>query len=150
MFRYYDKRKYSPTSGYEIPPPGKYTASIDSASHTYSKAGNPMLKLVFSLSGSSAKIHYYFVDTEYVQRKLDQFFNSFAIQPGNFDLETWIGRSGEVQIAHEESNGYTNAKIHYFHLREVSAAADSLPYFDEPGGFTNEHGVDVTDGDIPF
>jgi len=148
MFSNYDARRYDPTA-YELPPPGKYRATIEEASNTYSKAGNAMIKVVFTLNGKKAKIYHYFVDNEYVQRKLDQFFNSFAIRPGEFDLRNWLDKSGEIQIVHEEQeNGRKNAKVQYFCLRETMPE----PPIDEGYQYSSDNGGTfvATDDDIPF
>ena len=146
MFSNYDHKRYNPTS-VELPPPGRYTASIESASETYSKAGNTMIKVVFLLNCKNAKIFHYFVDNEYIQRKLDQFFNSFAIQPGNFALQTWLGKTGDIQIVHEEQNGYKNARIRYFHLRDTKP--EMLSESDD-SGMTYGDTFIATDDDVPF
>ena len=130
MFDNYNPNEYNPKSGFELPPPGRYKAYVEEAEHTYSKAGNKMIKMVFSLDGYGTKVYHYILDNDYAQRNLDQFYNSFAIKPGNFDLSSWTGKSGEVQIKHEESNGYANARIHYFHLRkgqDTASAPASAP-----------------------
>ena len=149
MFSNYNHERYNPTA-VELPPPGRYNASIESASETYSKAGNTMIKVVFSLSGKNTKIFHYFVDNEYIQRKLDQFYNSFNIQPGNFDLQSWLGKTGDIQVVHEEQNGFKNARVHYFYLRK--AKPETLSYSDESGTTyddTPETFV-ATDDDVPF
>ena len=149
MFSNYDYKKYNPTA-VELPPPGRYTVSIEEASNTYSKAGNTMIKVVFLLNGKNTKIFHYFVDNEYIQRKLDQFYNSFNIQPGNFDLQSWLGKTGDIQVVHEEQNGFKNARVHYFHLR--MAKPETLSYSDDSDaayGDTPETYV-ATDDDVPF
>ena len=150
MFSNYDSNRYNPTA-VELPPPGRYNASIEEASETYSKAGNTMIKVVFSLSGKSGKkVFHYFVDNEYIQRKLDQFFNSFAIQPGNFDLQSWLGKTGDVQVVHEEQNGFKNARVHYFHLR-LDAKPETLSSDDSDTGYGDTSGTFIaTDDDVPF
>jgi len=149
MFSNYDYKKYNPTA-VELPPPGRYTVSIEEASNTYSKAGNTMIKVVFLLNGKNTKIFHYFVDNEYIQRKLDQFYNSFGIQPGNFELQSWLGKTGDVQIVHEEQNNYKNARIQYFHLRDtpLSAALSCSDDYGAPGD-TSET-FTATDEDVPF
>jgi hypothetical protein len=154
MFGNYDASKYDPQPGFELPPEGPHSLTVEAATQETSKAGNAMIKASFSVRGYNCRIFHYFVDNEYIQKKLDQFFNAFGIAPGDFDLRGWIGRSGEAMVAHEEYNGKAQPRINYFVLRdEGGAPARPTPRTDrqdvgslrEEPGFEDDFPLDIGD-----
>lgn len=147
---------------YTLIPEGKHRIRIASADKAVSKNGNDMLTLKFDVSGYSSYIfhHIVFLDDrpEITNRMLTQFFDSFKdIPEGDFNMANWVGKVGAAKIKHEEYNGNTNAKIHWF----VKAnKQDELPPWQEPdressttGSGDGETGfvtVTATDDDVPF
>lgn len=142
---------------FETLPEGNYRIRIKSADKAVSKSGNDMLTLQFEVSGSNTILYHYIVfmndRPEITNRMLTQFFDSFKdIPEGDFNMNNWIGKIGACKVKHEEYNGNTNAKVHYF----IKADKQSdLPPWIEPsnsspanpeGGF--EVGPEV--GDLPF
>ena len=146
---------------YTLIPEGKHRIRIASADKAVSKNGNDMLTLKFDVSGYSSYIfhHIVFLDDrpEITNRMLTQFFDSFKdIPEGDFNMANWIGKVGAAKIKHEEYNGNTNAKIHWFVKADKQ---DDLPPWKEPEreSSTTDSGDSETDfatvtasDDVPF
>lgn len=116
-------------------PEGDYRIRIKSAEKAVSKnSGNDMIALQFEVSGKSSLLFHYIVflpdRRDVTNRMLTQFFDSFAgIPDGDFNLDLWAGQVGACHVKHEEYNGETRAKLHYF----ISAdKARDLPAWVEP------------------
>lgn len=97
-------------------PEGRYRVAIVSAEMAVSKSsGNDMLVIKLAVSGTKANLWNYitFMDDrpEITNRLLTQFFDSFGIEEGNFDLNTYIGKIGGCQVKHDDQG---RAKVHYF------------------------------------
>ena len=98
---------------------GNYRIVIIDAEMAVSKSGNDMLVLKFAVSGSGRNLWNYitFLDDrpEITNRMLTQFFDSFGIEDGNFDLRSYIGKVGGCHVKHETgTDGQVRAKISYF------------------------------------
>lgn len=146
---------------YTLIPEGKHRIRIASADKAVSKNGNDMLTLKFDVSGYSSYIfhHIVFLDDrpEITNRMLTQFFDSFKdIPEGDFNMANWVGKVGAAKIKHEEYNGNTNAKIHWFVKADKQ---DDLPPWKEPEreSSTTDNGNGETDfatvtasDDVPF
>lgn len=146
---------------YTLIPEGKHRIRIASADKAVSKNGNDMLTLKFDVSGYSSYIfhHIVFLDDrpEITNRMLTQFFDSFKdIPEGDFNMANWVGKVGAAKIKHEEYNGNTNAKIHWFVKADKQ---DDLPPWKEPEreSSTTDSGDSETDfatvtasDDVPF
>lgn len=146
---------------YTLIPEGKHRIRIASADKAVSKNGNDMLTLKFDVSGYSSYIfhHIVFLDDrpEITNRMLTQFFDSFKdIPEGDFNMANWVGKVGAAKIKHEEYNGNTNAKIHWFVKADKQ---DDLPPWKEPEreSSTTDSGDSDTDfatvtasDDVPF
>ena len=131
-------------------PEGKHRIRIKAAEKAVSKTGNKMLTIQFEVSGYKGIIYHHIVfladKPEITNRMLTQFFDSFkGIPEGQFDVSKWIGQVGAAQIKHEEYNGNTNAKIHYFIAKDKQA---ELPNWKEPDGTeVDENGfMSIPDG----
>lgn len=130
MFNNYDAQKYDPNTSFEVVPVGKHRLRIDEAEQQTSKSGNPMIKVAFTVSGFSGKLFHYFVDNEYLQRNIDPFFDSFGIEPGDFNILNWRGKAGAGQVKHEPYNGAPQPRISYFILKSKQG---DLPAWTEKG-----------------
>ena len=80
-------------------PVGDYRAIIENAEETSSQnTGLPMIKLTLKVNGYNSKLWGYIVldpdNPKRTNQTLGTVFNSFAITPGNMDIDTWIGRMG--------------------------------------------------------
>lgn len=114
-------------------PVGEYRVRIASAEESVSQAGNQMIKMVLEVSGYNGKIFHNLVfmqdRQDITNQKLGELFNSFGIQPGNFNLTTWVGKVGAAKVKHEEYNGEMNPKVAYFIGKDRQ---DKLPAWVEP------------------
>lgn len=114
-------------------PEGRYRIRIKSAEKAISKKGNDMLALQFEVSGSRQILYHYitFMDSrpEITNRLLTQFFDSFpAINEGDFNMDTWIGKVGACQVKHDDDG---RAKLHYF--IKADKQGDLPPWKNEDG-----------------
>ena len=146
---------------YTLIPEGKHRIRIASADKAVSKNGNDMLTLKFDVSGYSSYIfhHIVFLDDrpEITNRMLTQFFDSFKdIPEGDFNMANWVGKVGAAKIKHEEYNGNTNAKIHWFVKADKQ---DDLPPWKEPeressttgsGDSETDFATVTASDDVPF
>ncbi|GHV55013.1 hypothetical protein FACS1894216_16240 [Synergistales bacterium] len=118
MFANYNTDSYDPNAvSFEPIPIGAHRIRVEEAEEGTSKNGNAMIKVTFSVSGHKGKLFHYFVDNEWIQRNLDPFFDSFGIQPGNFNLLTRRGKVGACVVKHEMYDGGARARISYFVLK---------------------------------
>lgn len=97
-------------------PEGRYRARINSAEMAVSKNGNDMLILKIEISGYPGRILWNYIvflndRPEITNRMLTQMFDSFGIDEGNFDISSYVGKAGGVNIKHDEEG---RAKINYF------------------------------------
>lgn len=97
-------------------PEGKYRVIIVNAEMAVSKSsGNDMLVIKLAVSGQAGHLWNYivFLDDrpEITNRMLTQFFDSFGIEDGNFDLNSYIGKAGGCTVKHDEQG---RAKVGYF------------------------------------
>ena len=108
----YEEQSFKPI------PVGDHRVRIASAEEQTSSKGNQMIKLVLEVSGHNATIWHYIVfmpeNQKLTNQKLGELFNSFGIQQGNFNLQTWIGKVGAAKVKHELYDGETQPKISYF------------------------------------
>ncbi len=121
---------------FEIVPEGQHRIRIKSADKAISKNGNDMLTFQFEVSGYPSLIYHYivFLDDrpEITNRMLTQFFDAFKdIPEGDFNMTNWIGKVGACQVRHDEYNGNTSAKVHYFIKADKQG---DLPPWKEPDG----------------
>lgn len=120
---------------FEPIPVGQYRIRVASAEKTVSKnSGREMISLKFDVSGQKSSLFHHIVfmedRPEITNRMLTQFFDSFpTIQPGDIELEHWIGKVGACTVKHEEYNGNMSAKVSYFIKAEKQ---ESLPPWQEP------------------
>ena len=91
--------------------PGDYRVEIVSVDETESKNGNPMLVIGVCPNGSNITINHYIVKNEWFNRNMTDFFDSFNIEDGDFELPTWVGAVGAARLK-EDDRGYL--KVQYF------------------------------------
>jgi hypothetical protein len=127
----YDPGKFDPNTRFDPWPVGPHRLRIEEAEQAVSKnSGNEMFKVTFSASGLPGRLFHYFVDNEFLQRNIDPFFDSFGIQPGNFNVLSWRGKVGAARIKHEMYQEQPQAKIAFFILKSKQA---DLPAWIEKG-----------------
>lgn len=90
---------------------GDYRLEVLSAEEKVSKSGNPMIVVVVQPNASGIKITHYMVKNEYFNRNMTEFFDSFGITRGDFNLLGWVGAVGAGRLK-EDENGYL--KVAYF------------------------------------
>lgn len=100
----------------ETPQPisaGPHRLRIYSAEAAVSKNGNDMLVVQFEVSGDARLIYHYIVflpdRPEITNRNLTNFFDSFGIEDGDFNLQTWKGKVG-AGIIYQDDSGYAKIK----------------------------------------
>ena len=147
----FDSNDYTEQSFKPIPV-GDHRVRIASAEEQVSSAGNQMIKLVLDVSGYNSTIWHWVVfmpdKKELTNQKLGELWNSFGIQQGNFNLQSWVGKVGAAKVKHEERNGETNAKIAYFISKDRQ---DKLPAWqDGNSGNAGTQGFTPVDIDLPF
>ena len=142
------KRDFEP----EQIPNGDYRMIIRGAEKAMSKdiiKPKKMIKLKLGVSGYAKSIYHYIVflpdNREVTNRNLTNFFRSFGIQGGNFNLDSYLGKegAGRVEI---DSNGYE--KVKYF---LEGTMKDRLPAFAPPAKKAKvEKPKQELEDDIPF
>ena len=114
-------------------PVGDHRVRITSAEEQTSSSGRQMIKLVLDVSGYSSTIWHYIVfmpdNQKLTNQKLGELWNSFDIQQGNFNLNSWVGKVGAAKVKHETYNNEPSAKIAYFINKDRQ---DKLPAWQEP------------------
>ena len=140
------KRDFEP----EQIPNGDYRMIIRGAEKAMSKdiiKPKKMIKLKLGVSGYAKSIYHYIVflpdNREVTNRNLTNFFRSFGIEGGNFNLDSYLGKkgAGRVEI---DSNGYE--KVKYF---LEGTMKDRLPAFAPPAKKAKVVETKQED-DIPF
>ena len=100
---------------FEQIPAGDHRVMIESAEQATSKNGNDMLVIKMHVSGYDTMLWHYivFMDDrpQITNRKLTEFFDSFGIEDGNFDLASYRGKAGAAHVKIDE-NGYS--KVAWF------------------------------------
>ena len=142
------KRDFEP----EQIPNGDYRMIIRGAEKAMSKdiiKPKKMIKLKLGVSGYAKSIYHYIVflpdNREVTNRNLTNFFRSFGIQGGNFNLDSYIGKEGAGRIE-IDSNGYE--KVKYF---LEGTMKDRLPAFAPPAKKAKvEKPKQELEDDIPF
>ena len=132
-------------------PNGDYRMIIRGAEKAMSKdTVNPkkMIKLKLGVSGYAKNIYHYIVflpnNREITNRNLTNFFRSFGIQGGNFNLDSYLGKEGAGRIE-IDSNGYE--KVKYF---LEGTMKDRLPAFAPPAKKAKVEKPKQEEDDIPF
>ena len=135
----------------EVIPNGDYRMIIRGAEKAMSKdTVNPkkMIKLKLGVSGYAKNIYHYIVflpnNREITNRNLTNFFRSFGIEGGNFNLDSYLGKEGAGRIE-IDSNGYE--KVKYFLEGTIK---DRLPAFAPPAKKAKVEKPNQEEDDIPF
>lgn len=144
----YEEQSFKPI------PIGDHRVRIASAEEQTSSSGRQMIKLVLDVSGHNSTIWHFIVfmpeNQKLTNQKLGELWNSFGIQQGNFNLNSWVGKVGAAKVKHEDYNGEPSAKIAYFIGKDRQG---KLPDWQEPNHATGNTVVSdfaLADGDLPF
>ena len=105
---------------FEQIPVGDHRVIIDSVEKAVSKSGNEMLVIKLKVSGHSSMLWNYIVfmpdRPEITNQKLTQLFDSFAIEDGNFNLASWVGKTGAVHVKIDDSG--RSVVSYYIHKKK--------------------------------
>lgn len=134
-------------STFEEIPVGEHRIRIASAEKAISKNGNDMLVLKFDVSGYKSQLWHYIVflpkNPEITNRSLTQFFDSFGIEGGNFNLTNWVGKVGGCMTKEDEYG----TKIKYFLSKEKQ---EKLPKWQSKKVSLNELEPYQDNEELPF
>lgn len=132
-------------------PNGDYRLVIRGAEKAMSKdiiKPKKMIKLKLGVSGYAKSLYHYIVflpdNRDVTNRNLTNFFRSFGIQGGNFNLDSYLGKEGAGRIE-IDSNGYE--KVKYF---LEGTMKDRLPAFAPPAKKAKVEKPKQEEDDIPF
>ena len=101
---------------------GDHRFVVVSAEESVSKSsGKPMIVVELKPNGAQFTVKSFFVQNEYFNRNMTQFFDSTGIEEGNFNFVTWVGAVGAARFK-EDEQGYL--KVGYFIDRK---RAEKLP-----------------------
>ena len=125
---------------------GRYRVMIVDSEMAVSKNGNDMLVIKMLVSGTNRNLWNYitFLDDrpEITNRMLTQFFDSFGIDDGNFNLKSYLGKVGGCQVKHDQDG---RARVQYFLSKKQQEA---LPPWEGVAPKFEDLGSD--EGDLPF
>lgn len=131
---------------FEELPEGRYRVMIVDAEMAVSKSGNDMLVIKMVVSGTKRNLWNYitFLDDrpEITNRMLTQFFDSFGIEGGNFNLNSYIGAVGGCQVKHDQDG---RARVQYFLSKKQQ---EQLPPWE--GEVELKELPKEDDGELPF
>jgi hypothetical protein len=141
----YEEQSFKPI------PVGDHRVRIASAEEQTSNNGRQMIKLVLEVSGYNSTIWHYIVfmpdNQKLTNQKLGELWNSFGIQAGNFNLNSWAGKVGAAKVKHEDYNGEPTAKIAYFINKDRQ---DKLPAWKEPNNASVNNMTELEEVELPF
>ena len=128
---------------------GRQRCVVVNAEEGKSKAGNDMIIISIRPSGCKFTVKDYIVKNDSFNRRMTAFFDAFPeITFGDFNLITWVGAEGAVNLAEDES-GYLKVKGY---VDPVKAA--NLPPFEgeKPPRqtLTSLEDESEDEGDLPF
>lgn len=125
---------------------GRYRVMIVDAEMAVSKNGNDMLVIKMQVSGTNKNLWNYitFLDDrpEITNRMLTQFFDSFGIDDGNFNLNSYLGKVGGCQVKHDADG---RARVQYFLSKKQQ---EKLPPWE--GQVPKFEDLQGEDEDLPF
>ena len=135
----------------EVIPNGDYRMIIRGAEKAMSKdiiKPKKMIKLKLGVSGYAKSLYHYIVflpdNREVTNRNLTNFFRSFGIEGGNFNLASYVGKMGAGRIE-VNSDGYE--KVKYF---LEGTMKDRLPEFVKTAKKAKVEEPKQEEDDIPF
>lgn len=114
-------------SSYLAKPGANRCVIVDAREATSKTSGKPMIVVTVTPSSSTAKVKVFFVQGEFFNKKMTQFFDAFPeIEEGNFDFDSWVGSVGAAFFGVDD-RGYLTVK--YF--LKPDKAKDLPPFVGE-------------------
>ena len=97
---------------------GDYRVRINSVTFKESIDGSSGLEIKLDVNGKAQKLFYciWFDERneQLTNQRLDEFYNSFNIKPGERDnIDSWAGKFGAVRVKHIECESRTLAKVSF-------------------------------------
>lgn len=128
---------------------GRQRCVVVNAEEGKSKAGNDMIIITIRPSGCKFTVKDFVVKNESFNRRMTAFFDAFPeITFGDFNLFSWVGAEGAVNLA-EDEKGFLKIRGY---VDPVKAA--NLPPFegDKPARqtLTSLEDESADEGDLPF
>lgn len=137
---FYDNYRYEDYRMSFDVPDGDHLVTISKAAPATTKNGREMIEVTLKVDGTSVPYTERFVDNEYANKNLSRFFDSFCIQPGNFNFSFWTGKSACAHFEHVQETFTGNdgiqktvnkSKLKYFIVPEKPSITDfpeDIPY----------------------
>ena len=127
----YNQANYNEQS-YNLLNQGNYKVRIMSVRETIAKNGNEGLEITFEVDGHNNKLKYFIwynrdcpANTD---RKLGELFESFAITIDERSYcESWVGKTGAVNVIHDDYKGHKIAKVAFCIKRDVQSGMAHSP-----------------------
>ena len=96
--------------------PGNYRVRIIDAKETIARNGNAGIEITLEVNGYTKKLkHFIWYNREHVERtnqRLGELFHSFDInEEERNSCESWLGKTGAVNVVHDIYKGHTIAKV---------------------------------------
>ena len=128
---------------------GRQRCVITAVEEGKSRMGNDMIIISLRPSGCKFEVKDYMVKNDSFNRRMTAFFDAFPeITFGDFNMLTWVGAEGAVNLA-EDERGYLKVKGYVDPVK-----ARNLPPFEgqKPPRqtFTSLEDESAEDGDLPF
>lgn len=99
-------------------PVGDHRVRIAEVNEKMSQNNNQMIELVLEVSGYGSKLWHNIVfmkdNPQLTNQRLGEFWNSFGIPQGDFNLPSWVGKVGAARVKHDTYEGNVRPKVSYF------------------------------------
>jgi hypothetical protein len=109
----------SERSVYTPPPEGEHFVRIDSAEWKKTRTDKDMIAITLTVKDYDGHMMHHITDNgnKFWDWELGDLFDSFGINPGDFNFLNWRGKVGKVIIKHDPSGNKTYAKIKDYVLK---------------------------------
>lgn len=131
---------------------GDYRFEVVAVEEKTSGKGNKMIVVSTQLNGTEIVVKDYFVEGEWFNRKMTQFFDATNIDEGDFVLAGWIGAVGAARYK-EDENGYLKVAFYFDQNRAAKLPPwqGVVPERQRVASIGDAHdGMMETDEDLPF
>lgn len=131
---------------------GDHRFEVIAAEEKVSQSGKNMIVVTLKLNGYDTNVKDYFVEGEWLNRKLTQWFDATNIDEGDMNLLGWKGAVGAARFK-EDENGYL--KVSYYidkkRAEKLPAWQGEMPERQTVTTLSDAKFEDVTnEDDLPF